>query len=145
MVVDNSRLDKRLHLSIRESARRLLRCTVGKINVPNEYVDECYNLVLNVSDLQPSLVIDPVINPVQKNSLFEFYENDLKIIQLSGLEPNDLNICWVPGTLREIWTEFCRYAKALAEAGYPGCLNCGGSDAQEDWDEKSRRLEMLKK
>ena len=66
-----------------------------------------------------------------------------KLVQLGGSEPEEF-ICWVPGDLNNLWIEFEKYAKALAEAGYPGCLNCGGRDAGEVWDEKSRRLEMLK-
>ena len=141
MGVQVSKVEGTLHLSIRESARRLLRYDVIKFRVPNEFSEKCHNLILDVSDLQPSQLLEPVIEEEVSLGLVEFFDSEGKLVQLSGNEPEE-SICWIPGVLEDIWIEFEKYAKALAEAGYPGCLNCGGRDAGEVWDEASRRLEM---
>ncbi len=143
MGVEISKVEGVLHLSIRESARRLLRHDVIKIRVPNDFSEKCHSLILDVCDLQPSQLLQPQIEVDNSLEMIEFFELENKLVQLSGVEPEE-NICWIPGVLDDLWIEFEKYAKALAEAGYPGCLNCGGRDAAEVWDEKSRRLEMLK-
>ena len=141
MDVQNSNAGASKHLSIREAARRLLRCEVTRIIVPPECLDKVELLILEISDIQPGNIIDPEIVLSSELKLVELFESEKKLVQLSGDEPNH-SVCWVPGDFQHLWNDFSKYALALAEAGYPGCLNCGGRDASEPWDEKLRRSEM---
>jgi hypothetical protein len=141
MGVQISKVDANKHLSIREAARRLLRCEISKFIVPETYSNHAHELILEVSDLQPGNIIDPIIETNSDEKTIEIYGSENKIVQLGGSEPDEF-ICWVPGSFELLWGEFCKYARALSEAGYPGCLNCGGRDAGEEWDEVSRRSEM---
>ena len=135
-----SNIDESKHLSIREAARRLLRCEVSKIIVPANYSKKVDALILEISDLQPGNIIEPEIESTNLN-VVELHTSGNKVVQLSGNEP-ELSICWVPGDFQSLLEDFSKYARALAEAGYPGCLNCGGRDAAEPWNEKLRRSEM---
>lgn len=143
MGVQISKVDGNKHLSIREAARRLLRYDISKLVVPEDYSNSAYELILEVSDLQPGNIIDPIIE-TNLDKTIEIHDSKTKIVQLGGSEPEDF-ICWVPGSFELLWDDFCKYAQALSEAGYPGCLNCGGRDAGEEWDENLRRFEMSKK
>ena len=140
MGVQISKVEGNKHLSIREAARRLLRCEISKLVVPEDYSDFAHELILEVSDLQPGNIVDPIIE-IKIGKTIVIYDSKNKIVQLGGSEPEQF-ICWVPGSFELLWGEFCKYARALSEAGYPGCLNCGGRDAGEEWDEMSRRSEM---
>ena len=137
-----SNIDPSKHLSIREAARRLLRCEVSKIIVPTNYSEKIDALILEISDLQPGNIIEPEIESTNLN-VIELHTSENKVVQLSGNEP-ELSICWVPGDFQLLLEDFSKYARALAEAGYPGCLNCGGRDAAEPWNENLRRSEMMK-
>ena len=101
-------------------------------------------MILELSDIQPGKIIVPDFEQAKTPGILEIYSHENKIVQLGGAEP-DNSICWVPGILENIWIEFSKYANALSEAGYPGCLHCGGRDAGEEWDEGLRRTEMMKK
>ena len=137
-----SNVDASKHLSIREAARRLLRCEVSIIIIPTNYSKKAEALILEISDLQPGKIIEPEIESTNID-VVELYTPENKVVQLSGNDP-ELSICWVPGNSELLWDDFSKYASALAEAGYPGCLNCGGRDAAELWDERLRRSEMMK-
>ncbi len=144
MGVQISKVDGNKHLSIREAARRLLRFEIEKFVAPINYNSDMDTLILELSDIQPGKIIDPEFEVSSASEKLEIYSFENKIVQLGGAEP-DNTICWVPGLLENIWIEFSKYAKALSEAGYPGCLHCGGKDADEEWNEALRRLEMMKK
>ena len=144
MGVQISKVDGNKHLSIREAARRLLRFEIEKFVAPINYNSDMDTLILELSDIQPGKIIDPEFEVSSTSEKLEIYSLENKIVQLGGAE-SDNTICWVPGLLENIWIEFSKYAKALSEAGYPGCLHCGGKDADEGWNEALRRLEMMKK
>ena len=62
-----SNIDVSKHLSIREAARRLLRCKVNKIIVQTDYLEKVDALILDISDLQPGNVIEPEIESTNLN------------------------------------------------------------------------------
>ena len=113
--------------SLREAARRLLRIDGCTLVVPSKYVDEAWNIVQLISDHVPSKIELPSV-----------IEGELSIkghAQIGGKEP-PLNICWIPNCG---WEEFSEQVVSLLEAGYPGCLGCGGSDSEVEWNEANRR------
>ena len=141
MDTQSSKVDANKQLSIREAARRLLRFKTSKIILPENYSEEAEGLILELLDIQPGNIIDPEIVLSNELETIELFDSENKIVQLGGSEPEDY-ICWVPGDIRVLWNDFCKYAIALSDAGYPGCLNCGGRDAGEEWDEMKRRSQM---
>ena len=118
-------------LSLREAARRFLREDGCTLSIPSEYIAEAWKIVQLVSDFVPSKIELPSV-----------VEGDLGIIglaQIGGDEP-PTDICWVPDCG---WNEFSEQIVELLEAGYPGCIGCGGPGAEEEWNEVFRRRQFL--
>jgi len=141
MDTQSSKVEANKHLSIREAARRLLRFKTSKILLPKNYSNGAEDLILELLDIQPGNILEPEIVESEKLETIELFDSESKIVQLGGSEPEEF-ICWVPGSINLLWNDFCKYAIALSEAGYPGCLHCGGRDAGEEWDENKRRSQM---
>ena len=58
--------------------------------------------------------------------------------KIGGDEPPE-NVCWVPNAT---WGDFKSQVLELLEAGYPGCVGCGGPGAEGEWNEQARRIKM---
>jgi hypothetical protein len=113
--------------SLREAARRFLREDGCTLSVPVGLEKDAWEIVQMIADHVPSkLELPKVVN------------GELAIVgiaQIGGLEP-PLEICWVPNCG---WSEFSEQVLELLEAGYPGCIGCGGPGAEEEWNEEVRR------
>ena len=117
--------------SLREAARRLLREDGCTLSVPSQNMDDARKIVQLISDFVPSKINLPTV-----------VEGELGIIglaQIGGNEPSP-DICWVP---KCGWKEFAEQIVYLLEAGYPGCVGCGGPGAEEEWNEVIRRRQFL--
>ena len=71
-------------------------------------------------------------------------KGDLAVVglaQIGGREPS-IEVCWVPDCG---WDDFSEQILDLLEAGYPGCIGCGGPGAEEEWNEDVRRDQFLSK
>ena len=117
--------------SLREAARRFLREEWCTLSVPKQNISQAWDLVQAISDHVPERILLP-----------EVVEGELAVVDLAklgGTEP-ELNICWVPDCQ---WNDFYIQAIDLLEAGYPGCVGCGGPGAEGEWDEAARRSQFL--
>jgi len=117
--------------SLREAARRFLRIDGCTLSVPEGLEKNAWDIVQMIADNVPSkLDLPKVVN------------GELAIVgfaQIGGIEP-PLDICWVPNCG---WSEFAEQVLDLLEAGYPGCIGCGGPGAEEEWNEEIRRGQFL--
>ena len=113
--------------SLREAARRFLKAEGCVLQVAIVNVDDAHAVVQAIADHIPSRIDLPTI-----------IEGELGVdglFKIGGGEPS-LETCWVPdGT----YYEFSEQVLDLLEAGYPGCVGCGGPGAEEVWNEKARR------
>lgn len=123
--------------SLRELARRILRSRGVIIHHPSE-VEVPSELSLEISDLAPSLHF----------GLESKVHSDTEIVvsligedggSIGMKEPN-ISQVWIPMENNVGFSELIEQVLKLAAAGYPGCVGCGGPDAEEMWDEKSIRL-----
>ena len=117
--------------SLREAARRFLREDGCILSVPEKYEKEAWDLVQKISDFVPSKIDLPSV-----------VIGDLSVLGLAkigGKRPG-LEICWVPNSC---WSDFEEQVLDLLNAGYPGCVGCGGPGSEGEWDESSRRSEIL--
>lgn len=123
--------------SLRELARRILRSRGVIIRHPSE-VEMPSELSLEISDLAPSLHF----------GLESKVHSDTEIVvsligedggSIGMKEPN-ISQVWIPMENNVGFSELIEQVLKLAAAGYPGCVGCGGPDAEEMWDEKSIRL-----
>ena len=116
--------------SLREAARRFLREEGCTLSVPQEYEDRAWDLVQKISDNVPS-----------KLDLPEVIIGDLSVVglaQIGGMRP-EIEVCWVPDSN---FSDFEEQVLDLLEAGYPGCIGCGGPGSEGDWNEAIRRAEI---
>jgi len=119
--------------SLREAARRLLREDGCMLSVPQDYENEAWDLIQKISDYVPS-----------KLDLPNVMIGDLRVVglaQIGGDEPS-MEVCWVP---ESNWEDFSEQVLYLLQAGYPGCVGCGGPGAEGEWKEDVRRVEMASK
>jgi hypothetical protein len=116
--------------SLREAARRFLRTEGCNILVPKEHETDAHKIIQLISDYIPERLELPLvkIGILSSEGLF----------QIGGLEP-DIAICWVP---EATWSDFEEQVIELLQAGYPGCVGCGGPGAEGEWNEVLRRKKM---
>ena len=116
--------------SLREAARRFLREDGCTLSVPQEYEDRAWDLVQKISDKVPA-----------KLDLPDVAIGELSVVglaQIGGMMP-EIDICWVPDSN---FTDFEEQVLDLLEAGYPGCIGCGGPGSEGEWNESLRRAEI---
>ena len=126
--------------SLREAARRLLRCQGGTLYIPRKWISDAEGLVLKVSDLVPSKIVAPKIESVSGEHIS--YTNDEDLNFHIGIDEPDLSYCWIKADMSETghcWDDFSLMVIKLASAGYPGCVGCGGPGSEGPWDEKTAR------
>jgi len=119
--------------SLREAARRFLREENCPLSVPIEHEDDAWNLVQLISDYIPEKLTLPNVI-IGKLGGGEYF-------QMGDKEPPE-HVCWVPNAT---WNDFKTQVVELLEAGYPGCVGCGGPGSEGVWNEALRRLEIAKK
>ena len=116
--------------SLREAARRFLREDGCTLSVPQKYESRAWDLVQNISDKVPS-----------KLDLPEVIVGELRVVglaQIGGIKPK-IEVCWVP---ESNFSDFEEQVLDLLEAGYPGCIGCGGPGSEGEWNEPVRRAEI---
>lgn len=125
--------------SLRELARRILRSRGVIIRHPSE-VEMPSELSLEISDLAPSLHfgLESKVHSDTEIVVSLIGEDGGSI----GMKEPDISQVWIPMENNVGFSELIEQVLKLAAAGYPGCVGCGGPDAEEMWDEKSIRLEF---
>ncbi len=116
--------------SLREAARRFLREDGCTLSVPQEYEDRAWDLVQKISDKVPAKLDLPYV-AIGELSV-------VGLAQIGGMMP-EIDICWVPDSN---FTDFEEQVLDLLEAGYPGCIGCGGPGSEGEWNESLRRAEI---
>ena len=113
--------------SLREAARRFVKAEGCVLSVPQIHMTEAWTMVQLISEHIPARLHLPSV--VEGNIMVA------NLFQVGGPEP-DIGTCWVPNCE---WNDFYVQVVDLLEAGYPGCVGCGGPGAEEEWNEFSRR------
>ena len=122
--------------SLREAARRLLKCDGGVLMVPRKNLLDAKELMLLISDMVPSKIELPDVKLSSGSNIT--YTNDENFNFVIGTEELDLSYCWVKtdkSSDSSSWDNFRVMVTKLASAGYPGCVGCGGPGAEGPWDE----------
>ena len=88
------------------------------------------HLVQNVADYVPSKIHLPTV----ETGIFSIVNQ-----AFFGTDEPSLDVVWVPNCT---WKDFEEQVLDLLNAGYPGCVGCGGPGSEGPWDEASRRSEF---
>ena len=129
---------------VREIARTLLRTTDVEIRGPQWLSTHVHELSTKIGDAIPSRTEFPVFAPSEGQTLALTNPNLPHPLVMCGIEEPDLTTIWLPMEAREAWEMIQSVADELLQAGYPGCLGCGGPNAEQPWDEVTSREGMRK-
>jgi len=127
-------------LALWEICRRVLKSE--KLNfIIDEHLDvNIQELNNKISDLAPTVLLD-ITKSKSTNSKEIIIENNEEIIGIiSKHEPMRLEIIWIENSPILFWIDFEMRIVELVEAGYPGCIGCGGPGSEEAWDEEKNRI-----
>ena len=137
------RIDDQLWPAVREAARRILREDSLTIRTPSQFLEEIDRLILMMGDAQPSRLSFPAVIGVDAPSIdieqeIDGTEKRGHIVRLGPEEPA-IDVCWIPLETNDAWAAIFEACEDLLEAGYPGCVGCGGPNSEVPWDEENFR------
>ncbi|MBT3477727.1 MAG: hypothetical protein HN458_07325 [Euryarchaeota archaeon] len=140
------RIDEPLWPVVRETSRLILREEDLVIELPKRYAMDFEKLILEMSDFQPAKINYPVYEGTESNSIdvFQMKENmEVKqhLAHIGMIEPN-ASVRWIKMTAEEGWINLLESCRELHEAGYPGCVGCGGPNSELPWDEAKNRRRL---
>jgi hypothetical protein len=140
------RIDDPLWPVVRETSRVLLRRDNLHLEIPVEFKEDIESLFLEMSDYQPAKLHVPTFEISLRNDVCisqrEQEGGELQMIGYIGMEEPGQNVRWVKMPTYEGWKEVISACHELHEAGYPGCIGCGGPNSELPWDENKSRSRL---
>ena len=124
--------------AVREAARRILRTTNVSLAVMGQHLSDAHGLVAAIAEANPAQlrlpeVVESVTNLIVDN---ETGQPLVTWSRTSNLDPLLFQLTGPHGvTVDDVFS----MAHGLVEAGYPGCLGCGGPGLEAPWDELAWR------
>lgn len=115
-----------------------------EIRGPQWLSTHVHNLGTKIGDAIPSRTEFPSFSPSEGQTLTLTKQNQPHPLVTCSIEEPDLATVWLPMEAREAWEIIHSVADELLQAGYPGCLGCGGPNAEQPWDEATSREVMRK-
>ena len=128
--------------AVREFSRRILTEEGIQLISPPNFEEDHVNLLRMMSDKLPARLDFPelMFHDVDVMVVRQIYNNKWEEIMRVGLEEPPADVLWIPLEASKAWETVWLTLKELLEAGYPGCLGCGGPASEEPWDEAKNRL-----
>ena len=129
---------------VRETSRLILRGKQLIIHLPDRHHEDLKQLILEMSDYQPAKIDYPEFTASVSNTIDVFQKRneskDFEHLAHVSLQEPELTVRWVKMDVDEGWKHILESCKELHEAGYPGCIGCGGPNSELPWDESKNRL-----
>ena len=129
-------------LSLWEISRRALRSEKLKFSFDEKTKINIQKLSNLISDSAPSIIIEMNKDGYGKNNHIEIFNNEKRIGIIGLEEPNNIDCLWIPTDISTFWEDFENKILHLVEAGYPGCIGCGGPGSEEAWNENKYRIQI---
>jgi hypothetical protein len=127
-------------LALWEICRRVLKSEKLNFIIDDNLEVNIQDFNNKISDLAPTVLLD-VTKTKSTNSNEIIIENNEETIGIiSKKEPKRLEIIWIQNSPKIFWTDFEMRIIKLVEAGYPGCIGCGGPGSEEEWNEQQNRF-----
>ena len=137
------RMDNDLWPVVRESARRVLRLESILFKLPHELKSTFQKLCDEISNYIPTRLVFP------KAEFGDFVSIEIKLLEpeidltdtivVIGMIEPDEKVCWIESEIIQGWKWLLESCQDLLEAGYPGCVGCGGPNSEEPWNELDYR------
>ena len=126
----------------RELSRILLRTDDITIQGPSWMKEQIHRLGIRLGDVQPSRTTFPAFAPHEREEIRLIATTSSQTLAICGLEEPSMDILWLPMTPTDAWETLASMTDDLLNAGYPGCLGCGGPQSEQPWDEIQSRKSM---
>ena len=132
--------------AVQEASRMILSEGATSIMAPEEFHDKLHALVLKMGDTMPSRLQFPMVVDADGDVIILNGDSaqGAELMLYCGSEKlvNHPSTLWIPYAASEFMELLLQSMDDLLEAGYPGCLGCGGPGAEEEWDESASRRRM---
>ncbi len=135
-------------LALWEISRRVLKSEKIKFIFDSKLMINTQNLSDKISDNAPSVLIVIENGDINNNEHLDnandiiITNNDKITGRVSVNRPDDENVLWLKKQPELFWKDFEKRVGELVEAGYPGCIGCGGPGSEKIWNEQVNRSKM---
>lgn len=124
--------------AVREAARRILRTPRVIIELPEANMHLARDLVMAISDANPARLSLPELRAAGLPAVLD-KDGDVPLVTWDPQRGTAAVLFQLIGPLQVSFEEVAAMAHTLLEAGYPGCLGCGGPGLEDPWDEEAWR------
>ena len=129
--------------AVRELARIILRTEELVVKGPEWLESHIVNLGLRLADVQPARTTFPAFVSHLEGDIELVDPASSVVLAQCSLEEPELTTVWLPMSPATAWEVVSKVSDDLLQAGYPGCLGCGGPHTEGDWDEATSRRNMV--
>ncbi|MBD40513.1 MAG: hypothetical protein CMB11_09155 [Euryarchaeota archaeon] len=124
--------------AVREAARRILRTPLVRLAVEPQHMTDAHNLVTAIAEANPAQLSLPEVEESDTNFILDA-DTGASLVTWTKTEHLDVLLFQNDGPLGVNIVDVFSMAHGLVEAGYPGCLGCGGPGLEAPWDELAWR------
>tara|TARA_B100000900_G_scaffold383182_1_gene370905 strand:+ start:2118 stop:2612 length:495 start_codon:yes stop_codon:yes gene_type:complete len=124
----------------REFSRMLLRTDELTIVGPKWLREHIERLAVRLGDVQPSRTSFPTFTPGEVDEIRVCIPISLKTMAICSTTEPPIDVLWLSMGSKEAWQCINSITNDLLDAGYPGCLGCGGPHSEEPWNEMNSRI-----
>ena len=128
--------------AVREAARRILRTRKVVMDVNENDMDTAHRLVSAISDANPAQLTLPEVRAAHTTRIWNA-EAECPLVAWDSSDDVRTLLFQSEGALSVIFHDVAAMALSLLEAGYPGCLGCGGPGLEDPWDEEAWRSRQV--
>ncbi|MDP6233640.1 MAG: hypothetical protein QF839_05615 [Candidatus Poseidoniaceae archaeon] len=124
--------------AVREAARRILRTPLVRLAVEPQHMTGAHNLVTAIAEANPAQLSLPEVVESGTNFILDG-DTGTSLVTWTKTEHLDALLFQNDGPFGVNIEDVFSMAHGLVEAGYPGCLGCGGPGLEAPWDELAWR------
>ncbi len=112
------------------------------MDVNENDLDTAHRLVSAISNANPAQLLLPEVRTAH-NTLIWNAEADVLLVAWDLSHDVRTLLFQSKGALSVSFHDVAAMALSLLEAGYPGCLGCGGPGLEDSWDEEAWRSRQV--
>ena len=127
-------------LALWEICRRVLKSEKLNFIIDDKLEVNIQDLNNKISDLAPTVLLNVTKTKSTNSNEIIIENNEQTIGIISKQEPGELEIIWIQNSPKLFWIDFEIRIIKLVDAGYPGCIGCGGPGSEETWNEQQNRF-----
>lgn len=101
--------------------------------------EQVHNLSIRLGDVQPARTMFPAFSSHERDEILVATTSPPQTLAICGAIEPSIDILWLPMNPSEAWQTIASMTDDLLDAGYPGCLGCGGPQSEQPWNENQSR------